>query len=94
MKRFMIERNIPNVGSLGPDELKGAAGASCAALDALAPDIQWQQSYVAGNKTFCVYLAIDEDVIRAHAQKSGFPADVITEIPTIIDPITSEGVPA
>lgn len=90
MKRFMIERNIPDVGSMGPDELKGAAGASCNALDQLAPKIQWQHSYLAGSKTFCVYLAEDEDVIREHARVSGFPADTITEIPTIIDPITSQ----
>ncbi len=90
MKRFMIERNIPDVGSLGAEELKGAAGASCAVLDKLAPKIQWQHSYVAGSKTFCVYLAEDEDVIRDHAMQSGFPADAITEIPKIIDPITSQ----
>lgn len=89
MKRYMIERNIPNIGSMDQEELRGAAGASCSALDSLAPDVQWQHSYIAGNKTFCVYLAKDEDVIRAHAHKSGFPADVITEIPTIIDPITA-----
>lgn len=90
MKRYMIERNIPKVGSMNPEELKGAAGASCSALESLAPDIQWQHSYVAGSKTFCVYLAKDEEAIQSHAQKSGFPANTITEIPTIIDPITSQ----
>ncbi len=89
MKRFMIERNIPNVGSLSGEELKGAAGASCSALDNLAPKVQWQHSYVAGNKTFCVYLAENEDFVRKHAQQSGFPADIITEVPKIIDPITA-----
>ena len=91
MKRFVIERNIPDVGSLGPEELKGAAEASCRALEQLAPAIQWQHSYVAGNKTFCIYLAKDEDVIREHAMQSGFPADAITEVPGIIDPTTSQG---
>ena len=86
----MIERTIPNVGGLSREELAGAAGASCAALDQLAPRIQWQHSYVAGNKTFCVYLAADEKVIREHAKQSGFPADTITEVPRIIDPITSQ----
>ena len=90
MKRYMIERNIPKVGSMSREELKGAAGASCSALEALAPKIQWQHSYVAGNKTFCVYLAQNEGAIREHAQKSGFPADTITEVPAIIDPITSQ----
>ena len=90
MKRYMIERDIPAVGSLGQDELAGAAGASCAALDQLAPKIQWQHSYVAENKTFCIYLAESEDVIREHAKQSGFPANKVTEVATIIDPITSE----
>lgn len=89
MKRYMIERNIPYVGSMNQDELKGAAKASCSALEELMPKIQWQHSYVAGSKTFCIYLAESEDAIRAHAQKSGFPADMITEIPKIIDPTTA-----
>lgn len=86
----MIEQNIPDVGAMSAADLKGAAGASCAALDEIGPAIQWQHSYVAGNKTFCVYLAKDEDTIHVHARQSGFPADIITEIPTIIDPITSQ----
>lgn len=89
MKRYMIERNIPNVGAMSEGELRGAAEASCNALEKLAPNVQWQQSYVSESKTFCVYLAEDEDSIREHAQKSGFPADVITEIPKIIDPTTA-----
>lgn len=88
MKRYMIERNIPSVGAMGQDELKGAAGASNSALSQLAPNIQWQHSYVAENKTFCVYLAESEDAIHEHAKQSGFPADTITEIPKIIDPTT------
>lgn len=88
MKRYMIERNIPSVGAMGQDELKGAAGASNSALAQLAPNIQWQHSYVAENKTFCVYLAENEDAIREHAKQSGFPADTITAIPKIIDPTT------
>lgn len=90
MKRYMIERNVPGIGDMSQPELKGAAGASCAALDEIGKAIQWQHSYVAGNKTFCVYLAENEETIRDHAKKSGFPADIITEIPAIIDPITSQ----
>ena len=90
MKRYMIERNIPGVGAMSTDDLRGAARASCAALDKLGPRIQWQHSYVAGNKTFCVYLAEDEAAIHDHAAESGFPADIISEIPAIIDPITSQ----
>lgn len=90
MKRYVIERDIPNVGDLSQDELAGAAGASCAALDRLAPKIQWQHSYVAKNKTFCVYLAENEDVIRKHAAQSGFPANTVTEVPAMIDPTTRQ----
>ncbi|MBV7392794.1 DUF4242 domain-containing protein [Mameliella sediminis] len=89
MKTYVIERNIPGAGSMSAEELSGAAGASCAALAKLAPRVQWNHSYVAGDKTFCVYLAENEDVIREHAQLSGFPADTITEIKTVIDPTTA-----
>jgi hypothetical protein len=89
MRKFMIERDIPGVGSLGACELSDAATTSNDALAKLAPRVQWQQSYVTGNKTFCVYLAEDEDVIREHAELSGFPANVITEITGVIDPATS-----
>ena len=89
MKTFVIERNIPGIGSMSAEEHCGAAGVSNAALAKLAPRIQWQHSYLAGDKTFCIYLAEDADVIREHAQLSGFPADAITEIATTIDPTTA-----
>ena len=89
MKRYMIERDIPGVGSMSATELCGAARASNQALAQLAPRVQWNHSYVAGNKTFCVYLAEDEDAVRAHAELSGFPATRITEISTLIDPTTA-----
>lgn len=86
MRTFVIERNLPGIGAMAPAELHRAAAASNAALAELAPRVQWQHSYVAGNKTFCVYLAEDEDVIRVHAELSGFPADTITPITARIDP--------
>ncbi|WP_305968187.1 MULTISPECIES: DUF4242 domain-containing protein [unclassified Mameliella] len=89
MKTYVIERNIPGAGSMSQDELCGAASASNTALAKLAPRVQWNHSYVAGDKTFCIYLAEDEDAIREHAQLSGFPADTITEIKTRIDPTTA-----
>ena len=89
MKRFLIERNIPGVGTMSNIELCGAARASNQALSKLAPKVQWQHSYVASNKTFCVYLAEDEAAIREHAALSGFPANVITEVSQIIDPVTA-----
>lgn len=88
MKRYIIERDIPKVGTLEREQLREAAKASNDALRQLAPDIQWIESYVAGDKTFCVYLAKNEDVIRKHAEISGFPATRITEIRRIIDPTT------
>ncbi len=89
MKRFIIERNIPEVGSLEREELRAAARKSNDALSQLAPDIQWVQSYVAANKTFCVYYAKDEDVIHKHAELSGFPATKVTEAGKMIDPTTA-----
>ncbi len=89
MKRYVIEREIPEVGSLEREQLKGAAAKSNEALAQLAPKIQWVHSYVAANQTFCVYLAEDEAVIQRHAEISGFPATRITEIGKIIDPTTA-----
>jgi hypothetical protein len=88
LRRFIIERDIPEVGSLQREDLRAAATQSNEALRKLAPDIQWVESFVADNKTFCVYLAKDEDVIRKHAELSGFPATRITEVRKTIDPTT------
>ena len=74
MRMFVIERDIPEVGTLEREQLREASQKSNEALRELAPDIQWQHSYVAGDKTFCVYLAESEDVIQKHAELSGFPA--------------------
>lgn len=89
LKRFMIERDLPGVGAMSATELCGAARASNQALSQLAPRVQWDHSYVAANKTFCVYLAEDEDAVRAHAELSGFPATRITPISGMIDPTTA-----
>ncbi|MBV2359476.1 DUF4242 domain-containing protein [Thalassococcus sp. CAU 1522] len=91
MKRYMIERDIAGVGAMSGKELCGAAQTSNQALAELAPKVQWEHSYVAGDKTFCVYLAEDEDAIRRHAELSGFPATRITPISGIIDPTTANG---
>jgi Protein of unknown function (DUF4242) len=92
LRRFIIERDIPSVGTLQRAELRGAAAQSNDALRKLGPDIQWVESFVAENKTFCVYLAKDEDVIRKHAELSGFPATQITEVRKMIDPTTERDV--
>lgn len=91
MRMYMIERDLPEVGSLEREELKGAATKSNEALAQLAPDVQWVESFVAGDKTFCVYLATGEDVIQKHAEMSGFPANTVTEIRRKIDPTTASG---
>ena len=88
LRKFIIERDIPAVGTFEREQLKGAAAKSNEVLAQLGPDIQWQESYVAENKTFCVYLAKDEAIIRKHAEISGFPATKITEVRKMIDPTT------
>jgi len=88
LRKFMIERDIPAVGSLDRDQLRGAAAKSNDTLRQLGPDIQWVESYVAGDKTFCVYLAKDEAIIHKHAEISGFPATKVTEVRKMIDPTT------
>jgi hypothetical protein len=89
LRKFIIERDIPKVGSFEREQLRGAAAKSNEVLDQLAPDIQWLESYVTDNKTFCVYLAKDEAMIRKHAEISGFPATKITEVRKMIDPTTA-----
>ena len=89
MKRYIIERELPAVGQLKGTELSAAAAKSNAALGELKGSAQWVQSFVAADKTFCVYLATDERAIQEHARISGFPANRITEVPGIIDPTTA-----
>ena len=89
MKRYIIEREIPDIGTFEREQLKGAAAKSNEALAQLAPKIQWIHSYVAANQTFCVYLAENEEVIHRHAEISGFPATRITEIGKMFDPTTA-----
>ncbi|MCG6902037.1 MAG: DUF4242 domain-containing protein [Rhodobacter sp.] len=89
MKRYMIERDIPGIGDFSVTELCGASRASNQALASIGPDIQWQHSYVADNKTFCVYLAASEAEIKKHAELSGIPFTTITEVSQIIDPLTA-----
>ena len=89
LKRFVVERDIPGIGSMSLGELCGAARASNQAIDQIGHEIQWQHTYVAGDKTFCVYLASNEATIRKHAELSGIPVSNITEAPQIIDPMTA-----
>jgi hypothetical protein len=89
LKRYLIERDIPGIGGMSIVELCGAARSSNNAIAQLGQGIQWQHSYVAGDKTFCIYIAPDEAAIRKHAELSGIPVTRIVEIPQIIDPLTA-----
>jgi len=90
MKTYLIERDIPGAGKLTPEQLKAISQKSCSVLQHMGPQIQWIQSYVTGDKIFCVYKAENEDLIREHAKEGGFPANVITEISTTISPATAK----
>jgi hypothetical protein len=88
LQRFIIERDVPAVGSLEHEQLRAAVSKSKDVMRQLGPDIQWAQSYVSDDKTFCVYLARDEAIVRKHAQMAGFPVTRIVRVGRIIDPAT------
>ena len=90
MPRYVIEREIPGAGNLSPQELQSISQTSCNVLRKMGPDIQWVQSYVTGDKVYCIYIAPNEEMIKEHAREGGFPANSISEIKTTIDPTTSE----
>jgi hypothetical protein len=90
MPKYVIERELPGAGSLTPDQLKGISQTSCSVLSNLGPQVQWVQSYVTGDKIYCVYIAPNKDLILQHAQQGGFPANAINEVATMIDPTTAE----
>ena len=94
MPRYVIERDIPEIGSAEREALRDAAAKSngvLADMKAEKKNIQWEHTYVAGDKTFCIYLADAEGLIHEHAERSGFPATVVTEVRKMIDPVTAEG---
>lgn len=90
MPKFVIEREIPGAGKLSPAELKAISQKSCNVLSSLGPQIQWVQSYVTGDKIYCVYNAPNEEMVRRHAREGGFPANSIAKVAAIIDPTTAE----
>jgi hypothetical protein len=90
MPKYVIERDIPGAGSLSAQDLKGISQTSCGVLSNMGPQIQWLQSYVTGDKVYCVYIAPNEDMVREHAKQGGFPANRVSEVTTIIDPTTAE----
>ena len=90
MPKYVIERNIPGVGNLKPAELQAISQKSCGVLSSMGPKIQWIQSYVTGDKIYCIYIAPDEATVREHALQGGFPANSVAEVKAIIDPTTAE----
>ncbi len=90
MPKFVIERELPGAGNLSAAELQGIAQTSCGVLQELGPQIQWVQTFVTGDKIYCVYIAPDAEIIREHAKRGGFPANVVAEVTAVIDPTTAE----
>lgn len=90
MPRFVIEREMAGAGDLSAQDLRAISQRSCSVLNEMGPQIQWVQSYVTGDKIYCVYLAPSEAMVREHARKGGFPANCVAEVRTVIDPTTAE----
>ena len=91
MPKYIIEREIPGAAALTSADLQRIAQNSNAVLHAMGGDVQWVQSYVAGDRIYCIYLAPNEERVREHADRGGFPANRVTEVATIFDPTTAEG---
>ncbi|HSC82224.1 MAG TPA: DUF4242 domain-containing protein [Pseudomonas sp.] len=90
MPKYMIERNIPGAGKLSAAELQAISQKSCSVLSTMAPKVQWLHSHVTDDKIYCVYIADNEQLVREHAERGGFPADRISAVRTTIDPTTAE----
>ena len=90
MPKYIIEREIPEAGKLTTEQLKGISQTSCGVLSNMGPQIQWLQSYVTGDKIYCVYIAPNEEVVREHAKQGGFPANSVSQVMANIDPTTAE----
>lgn len=90
MPKYVIERDIPGAGKLTPEQLNGISQTSCGVLQQLGPSIQWLHSYVTADKIYCVYIAPNKEMVIEHAKQGGFPANLVSEVTTIIDPTTAE----
>ena len=91
MPKYVIEREIPGAGKLTPEQLHGISQTSCGVLIELGPQIQWVQSFVTNDKIYCIYIAPNEEMVREHASRGGFPANSVVEVRAVIDPTTAEG---
>jgi len=90
MPKYVIERKIPGAGQLTAEQLKSISQTSCGVLSNMGPQIQWVNSFVTGDKIYCIYIAPNEDMVREHAKQGGFPANSVSEVTTVIDPTTAE----
>jgi hypothetical protein len=90
MPKYVIERDIPGAGNLSAEQLKGLSQKSCGVLRELGPTVQWVESYVTGDRVYCVYIAENEELLREHARRGGFPANRISRVATMIDPTTAD----
>jgi len=90
MPKYVIEREIPGAGQLTAEQLKSISQTSCGVLSNMGPQIQWVNSFVTGDKIYCIYIAPNEDMVREHAKQGGFPANSVSEVTTVIDPTTAE----
>jgi hypothetical protein len=90
MPKYVIEREIPGAGKLSPEQLKAISQTSCGILSKMGPEIQWVHSYVTTDKIYCIYNASNEELVREHAKQGGFPANSVSEVASIIDPVTAE----
>jgi hypothetical protein len=91
MPKYVIERDIPNVGDVTPDQVIAISQKSCSVLKNLGPQIQWLHSYVTQDKIYCVYIAPNEETVREHAKQGGFPANRVSQVKLTIDPTSAEG---
>jgi hypothetical protein len=90
MPKYVIEREIPGAGNIGPQDMQGISQKSCSVLQELGPQIQWVQSYVTEDKIYCVYIAPNKEMVLEHAKRGGFPANSVAEVKRMIDPTTAE----
>lgn len=90
MPKYVIEREIPGAGNIGPQDMQSISQKSCSVLSELGPKVQWVESFVTDDKIYCIYIAPNKEMVLEHAQKGGFPANSIAEVKRMIDPTTAE----
>ena len=90
MPKYVIERNIPGIGDITPDQIMAISQKSCGVINSLGPQIQWLHSYVTADKIYCLYIAPNEEIVREHAKQGGFPVNQVSQVKRIIDPTCAD----